>query len=109
MAELPAYSLLRDLRNHNRSGKQTESQPNDLSACVAYQICGKAGAFSFPHIDNHGVINTTRGEEGDKLWVTWPDLTWEEFEKWATSDGLAPEPAPFPIYIQASDLLIQPP
>lgn len=109
LVDLPAYSLLRDLRNHNHSGKPTEKQTNDLSACVAYQICGKAGSFSFPHIDHHGVVNTTRAEEGEKLWVTWPELVDEEFEQWAVNDDLAPAPSAFPIYLRPGDLLIQPP
>ena len=76
----------------NQSGKQTEAQPFDLLACVSYQICGKDGVLSYPHIDHHSLLNTAFVDNEEKLWPLWGRLSDVEFAQWATSD-IAPEPA----------------
>jgi hypothetical protein len=96
--------ILRDIREYNQSGKQTEAQPFDLSACVSYQIYG---VFSYPHIDHYSLLNTAFDDNGEKLWPLWGRLSDAEFAQWATSDGIAPEPAPFAMYLQEGDLFVQ--
>jgi phosphopantetheine adenylyltransferase len=79
----------------NQSGKHTEAQPFDLSACASYQICGKGGVFSYLHIDHHSLLNTAFVDNGEKLWSLWGRLSDAEFAQWATSDDIAPEPASY--------------
>jgi hypothetical protein len=79
IAGLPAYSILRDVREYNQSGKQTEAQPFDLSVCVSYQICGKGGVFSYPHVDHYSLLNTAFVDNGEKLWPLWGRLSNAEF------------------------------
>jgi hypothetical protein len=69
IADIPAFSILRDSREHGQSGTRVRTQPCDLSSCVGFQLLGKAGVFSFPHMDHHGVVTTVLGEEGEKFWV----------------------------------------
>jgi hypothetical protein len=108
LVDLPAYSILRDLREHNESGKRTERQPFDLSACVAFHICGKAGVLSFPHMDHHGKLTTIFCDEGEKLWLMWPHLQEAELHRWATTDDVAPDLAPFPLYLGPGYFMFQP-
>jgi hypothetical protein len=106
---LRQYSFLRDQWEINQSGKREELQVNDLSACVAFQICGKAGVFSLPHIDHHGVLTTAEVEEGEKLWLSWPRLQDEEMIDWGRGKTtLGPAPAPFAIYLTKGAILHQP-
>ncbi|KIW21853.1 uncharacterized protein PV07_12726 [Cladophialophora immunda] len=109
IANIPAFSILRDTREQNQSGKRSRSQPSDLSSCVGFQIFGKTGVFSLPHRDHHGVITTVLCEEGEKLWLIYPELTDEELHTWAIGLDIAPRPAPYAIYLSPGDLLIQPP
>src|SRR5579859_7549861 len=67
----PLIASYGDIREYNQSGKQTEAQPFDLSACVSYQICGKGRVFSYPHIDHHSLLNTAFVDNGEKLWPLW--------------------------------------
>ena len=108
LANIPAYTILRDLKELDQSGKRTEFQPADLSSCVAFQICGKADVFSLPHMDHHGVMTTITAEEGRKLWITWPKLQETELEEWANNDSDAPQPAPFALYLEQGDDMVQP-
>jgi hypothetical protein len=109
IAGIPAFSILRDTREGNQSGKRSRSRPSDLSSCVGFQIFGKAGVFSLPHWDHHGVITTALCEDGEKLWLIWPELTDEELHTWATELDIAPRPPPYAIYLSPGDLLVQPP
>ncbi len=108
IANLPAYSILRDIREHNTCGKRIQSQPSDLSGCIAFQILGKRGVQSLPHRDHHGVVTTLLCEEGEKCWLMYPEMDAEVLQRWSASNAAAPEPRPFPICLRPGDLLIQP-
>lgn len=108
IAGLPAYSILRDIREYNDSGKRTTHNPADLTSCVGFHILGKQGVFSNAHVDHHGVMTTVYCDEGEKIWLTYPRLSKEEQDRWATSDDVFPQPPPFPIYLDKGSLLIQP-
>lgn len=51
-----------------QSGKLEQPVVLDLSDSARFQLCGKRGALSMPHIDRHGVITTVYNDEGRKLW-----------------------------------------
>ncbi|MCJ1482959.1 hypothetical protein MMC06_003125 [Schaereria dolodes] len=103
-----ALDILRTSSETNESGKPLLRQPSDLSSCRSFQICGKKSVFSLPHRDHHGVVTTAFVEEGEKLWLSWPYVPPRALDQWTTTDDVAPEPAPFPVYLTQGDLLIQP-
>ncbi|KAF2182639.1 hypothetical protein K469DRAFT_586189 [Zopfia rhizophila CBS 207.26] len=106
MANLRQYSILRNTMEYDQSGKATNVHPNDLSSCTSFQILGKAGVFSMPHMDHHGVITTIRSEEGDKLWLECPALQEDEIISWGRDNVLA-LPS-FPVYMTDGYIFIQP-
>ncbi|RMD39155.1 hypothetical protein DV735_g5974, partial [Chaetothyriales sp. CBS 134920] len=108
LAGIRAYSILQETSEDNGSGKATTRQYGDLANCNAFHICGKAGVFSLPHIDHHGVITTVTCEEGKKLWLTWPPVARAAMEEWQASGDVAPGGSPFPILLADGDILIQP-
>ncbi|OCK88189.1 uncharacterized protein K441DRAFT_590312, partial [Cenococcum geophilum 1.58] len=77
LANIPAYTILRDLKD----GKRIKFQPADLSSYMAFQICGKADVFLLLHIDYYRVMITITAEEGRKLWIIWLKLQETELEK----------------------------
>jgi hypothetical protein len=109
----------------------------DFSHSATFHIFGQREAFSRPHVDHQGVFTTIYCDDGDKLWPVFPKLRQETFLAWARSmDGYGeaagesierangessarlpnpihadgyPEIAPFALYLQNGDLLIQPP
>jgi hypothetical protein len=106
---LRAYKILKEISEDNLAGKRQTSSWTDLSSCVSFHILAKAGVFSLPHLDHHGVITTATCDEGEKLWLTWPTLTDDELRVWQEGEEEAPAAAvPFPIYIRPGDVLIQP-
>lgn len=109
LVDLPAYSILRDIREHNYGGKEVLTRTSDLSSCVGFQILGKRGVLSSSHLDQHHVMTTVRVEEGEKAWPMFPILTEEEMDQFANGEDDAPGPAPFFICLGPGDLLIQPP
>ena len=103
------WRLMHDTKNSRLAGKEGSTIPNDVSACTAFTILGKIGAFSVPHIDHHGVVTTILCEFGVKLWLTFPEMVEDELAVWgknrASSGGLAD---PYPLFLQQGTLLIQP-
>lgn len=106
LVDFPAYSILHDTRGDNTSGKRTHHRPSDLSSCVAFRICGKVDVFSLPHMDHHGVLT----KKGKKVWLIWPGISHDDLAAGSRADLPIPlGPAPFPLYLDPEDLLIQPP
>ncbi|KAK3371629.1 hypothetical protein B0T24DRAFT_499586, partial [Lasiosphaeria ovina] len=85
---IPAYSILRDIKSDLQSGKKSKRLVSDLSECVSFQLCATKGAFSLPHIDQHGVITTVFCDDGLKLWHTWAGLGIDNILQYAQSDCL---------------------
>ncbi|KAF2801778.1 uncharacterized protein BDZ99DRAFT_552433, partial [Mytilinidion resinicola] len=104
--DLRAYSILHDVKENNQSGKAMDSC-NDLSSSTAFTILSKAGAWSMPHQDYHGVLTTIRVECGKKLWIAWPALNKTETISWNQRGELVSDP--FAILLQEGDMLVQPP
>ncbi len=89
------------------AGHRRELGP--LEVGTQFQICGKAGAFSMPHCDRHGVITTVFCDDGEKLWLTWPHLNREETITWADGPDYCPRYRPFAVHLRTGDMLIVPP
>ena len=109
MEGLAMYIILQEITADNVVGKASISRPADLSSCTAFHILGKAGVWSLPHWDHHGVITMATCEEGQKAWITWPDLEEDVAQRWAESSSPKPEGTPFMILMKEGDVLIQPP
>lgn len=74
--------------------KRSTFDPADLTSCTGFHILGKQGVFSHAHVDHHGVITTIYCDEGEKIWLTYPRLSREEQDHWATGEDLYPQPPP---------------
>jgi hypothetical protein len=109
IADKENLHILRTVRERNDAGKQTNIIVSDLSSCSSFQICGKAGAFSMPHMDHHGVATIVFCDEGEKLWLTFPHLDGPELREWARSGQTSPDYRPFAVHLLPGDLLILPP
>lgn len=92
MLGLRNWSILRDTRDKNQSGKRAYRQPDDLSSCTGFEICASEYAWSMPHRDRHGTTTSARvrNKNGKKYWPTWPELTRDEELAWAEDGGPAP-------------------
>jgi hypothetical protein len=111
MQGIRAIKLLKEITEDNLIGKREKTNWSDLSSCCAFHILAKAGVFSMPHRDHHGVITTATCDEGEKYWLTWPAMTAEEMEEWTdqgSEDAFAPPGTPFGIYLRQGDVLVQP-
>lgn len=107
--DLPAYSILEDLQEHAISGKKTVKQVSDLSECSAFQICGKRGAYSMPHIDQHGAITCMFCDAGEKFWTLWSGMDVQAVEQWGASEAKTPRGRrPLGLYLSPGTMLIQP-
>ena len=91
--------------------KSAVAKSADLTSCLSWHIMAQKGAWSFPHMDHHGVWTTIRVNEGEKLWPMYPRLRRQEILSWATSGEIAPSMSSlaFAIYVEKNDILIQPP
>ncbi|KAJ4248128.1 hypothetical protein NW762_012898 [Fusarium torreyae] len=98
------YKLIDLTRTDN--GKAEEPSLDDFDDCVTFQLLATKGAAHLPHIDRHGVYTTALNEEGRKLWIMWPQLTFEELKSWRM--GTIPDGG-IAVYIGQGDMLIQPP
>jgi hypothetical protein len=101
--------IMRDIPEHNIAGKQSETVLSDLSNCDAFHICAKAGAFTMPHMDHHHVTTIITCEEGEKLWLIWPQQTDEELRTWAKDGQYCPSFRPFAVFLRPGDILVLPP
>ncbi|KAJ9155545.1 hypothetical protein NKR23_g2115 [Pleurostoma richardsiae] len=101
--DLPGYTVLEDIQGHPDSIRPS----TDLRMNITFQLCGKKGAFSMPHIDHHGFITAVFNDEGEKLWPLWPGIGLHELRLWAESGHLPPSPS-VGIYLYPGCLLIQP-
>ena len=89
LANILAYTILKDLKELDQSGKRTEFQPADLSSYMAFQICGKADIFLLPYIDHYRVITTITAKEGRKLQIIQLKLQETELEEQANNNSNA--------------------
>ncbi|KAK7924656.1 hypothetical protein PG985_006710 [Apiospora marii] len=105
LSNLAPYQVLELVKEKLESGKKSHIQLSDLSECTAFQICGKRGVFSLPHIDHLGVLTTVFNDEGEKLWLCWPGV---DPRQWATS-GRSPSKPSCALYLYPGCTLIQPP
>lgn len=103
------YQVMKVVTGSQGAGKEVDSEPKDLSSCEGFQICGKKGVFSMPHMDHHGVITVVTCDEGEKLWLTWPHLEDDEIAAWAESEQLCPNWRPMAILLRPGDTLVIPP
>ncbi|KAM0541076.1 hypothetical protein ACHAPJ_013387 [Fusarium lateritium] len=100
------YQSIKLTRQDN--GKNLTAQRfNDLEDSTEFHLLTTKGAMHLPHIDRHGVYTTALNEEGEKLWVIWPNLGLAGLKdfcetKESPKGGIA-------IHIQQGSLLIQPP
>jgi hypothetical protein len=112
MVGIRALKILKEITEDGLIGKREVTTWSDLSSCCAFHILAKAGVFSLPHVDHHGVITTATCDEGEKYWLTWPELTDVEMEAWAADECeetySGPAGVPFGIYLRPGDVLIQP-
>lgn len=106
LAKHPAYSLLRNLHNHNSTGQQEHLHMNDLTCNASFHLCATGDVFSLPHCDHLGVLTTIFAEHGEKVWYA-TRLDHDAEQKWVQGGELS---VPlFPIYLRPGSLLIQPP
>lgn len=104
---LPAYSILRDVPSDLWSGKKGERLVSDLSECASFQICSKRGAFSLPHVDQHGVVTAVFCDQGEKVWNMWTGLGIDALREYAESDSLPTTPCTS-LVLYSGCLLIMP-
>ena len=104
---LANFTILETTHEGLENGKAVSRVPYDLSACAHFQICGKKGAFHFPHVDRGAVITTITADDGHKLWPLWPGDDMGRLREWAASDSLPNGPC-VGIYLAPGSLLVQP-
>ncbi|KAK8121332.1 hypothetical protein PG999_005452 [Apiospora kogelbergensis] len=102
LAGLPNYAIMEYARG--QSGKLEKSEIADLTESATFQICGKKGAYSMPHIDRHGVHTALFDDDGLKLWAFWPAA---ELVSWAES-GCLPSTPGISLYLYPGCTLLQP-
>lgn len=110
IADVWEWSFLTNVKDTKHAGKQTSTYVSDLSAGAAFHVCGKAGSFSLPHMDNHGVDTTIVVEDGKKLWYTFARMTDDERLQWGSSDDdedWAPPVPCFPVLLEPGDFWYQ--
>jgi hypothetical protein len=111
MVGLRDWSILRDTRDENQSGKRSYRQPDDLSSCTGFEVCASEYAWSMPHRDRHGTTTSVRvrNKGGKKYWIEWPRLTREEELAWAEEGGqVPPGVAPMGLFLFAGVTMLQP-
>ncbi|KAM0080754.1 hypothetical protein ACKRZS_007077 [Fusarium odoratissimum] len=72
-------------------------KPDDLQESTQFHVLATKGAVYLPHVDRHGAYTTTLNEEGEKLWVMWPNLVIAELYHRPQSQEL---PAPLGVYLE---------
>ncbi|KAF5689771.1 hypothetical protein FCIRC_1234 [Fusarium circinatum] len=86
---------------------ETEALVGDLDDSTRFQLLASTGAIHLPHIDRHGVFTTVLNEQGEKIWLVWPNLGLDVLRNWDEEEEL-PTP-PIAIHIEEGSYLIQPP
>ncbi|KAF5555101.1 hypothetical protein FNAPI_6230 [Fusarium napiforme] len=90
------------------NGKTEEEAPvGDLDDSTRFQLLATTGAIHLPHVDRHGVLTTVLNEQGEKIWLAWPNLGFDVLKGWDEENEL-PTP-PIAIHIEEGSYLIQPP
>lgn len=102
MSGLQHYDILEHTRGS--SGKLEQHIISDLTDSTKFQLCGKKGAYSMPHIDRHGVLTTVFDDDGLKLWPFWPA---SGLKSWAESGTIPTEPG-IGLFLYPGCTLIQP-
>ncbi|CVL07187.1 uncharacterized protein FMAN_15316 [Fusarium mangiferae] len=86
---------------------EAEVSVGDLDDSTRFQLLASTGAIHLPHIDRHGVFTTVLNEQGEKVWLIWPNLGFEVLKNWDEENKLPT--APIAIHIEEGSYLIQPP
>jgi hypothetical protein len=106
------YSILHDATEYGSIGNEADLSPSDLSKKDGFILWRKQGAWSFPHIDEHGTYIGVLCEEGEKLWFSWT-LADPGLQEWAETrqrgERYDPQSSDFSILLRRGDLLFQPP
>ena len=108
IANIRAYSILREISEDNFIGKRAKSNWTDLSSCRAFTLLGKGGAFSQTHWDRAGVLTASRNRGGLKNWLTWPSLTEDELLEWDVNQTPSPAADPFIVFVLPGYLYVGP-
>lgn len=112
--EVHALRISREVIGTGQAGRDGSSIANDLSTRQTFAILGEEDAWSTAHWDHHGKLTTLEVQDGEKNWLTWPQLSRQERLEWAhnlRTDGKSwsPSSAPYPIFLGPGDILVQPP
>ncbi|KAF5555145.1 hypothetical protein FMEXI_1665 [Fusarium mexicanum] len=67
---------------------ETEALVGDLDDSTRFQLLASIGAIHLPHIDRHGVFTTVLNEQGEKIWLVWPNLGLDVLRNWDEEDEL---------------------
>ncbi|KAF5651903.1 hypothetical protein F25303_3804 [Fusarium sp. NRRL 25303] len=86
---------------------EAEVSVGDLDNSTRFQLLASTGAIHLPYIDRHGVFTTVLNEQGEKVWLVWPNLGFEVLKNWDEDDELPT--ALIAIHIEEGSYLIQPP
>jgi hypothetical protein len=87
---VPSLHLLAKVASGGHGGKLHYIRNTDLAASQSFNLLGKAGAWSMPHIDRTGVLSSVEGIVGNKLWLKWPGLSIAQLERWDESAADVP-------------------
>jgi len=109
LANQQNFQALRTIEGNNTAGKPAALRPADLRNSSQFQLLAKAGAWSMPHCDHHGVITTVYCDEGRKQWLTYPEMTMAETDVWADSENYSPPYPAMNITLERGSLLVIPP
>jgi hypothetical protein len=64
---VPSLHLLAKVATGGHGGKLHHIRNTDLAASQSFNLLGKAGAWTMPHINRTGVLSSVEGIEGNKL------------------------------------------
>ncbi|KIW09642.1 hypothetical protein PV08_12107 [Exophiala spinifera] len=103
------YQVMRLVREGHSAGKDLVGHDADLTNSETFQLLAKAGAFSMPHVDRHGVMTVVHVEEGFKDWLIFPPLSEEEQAEFARGENYCPNYRPMNLRLRPGDTLILPP
>ncbi|KAF5576269.1 hypothetical protein FPCIR_12698 [Fusarium pseudocircinatum] len=96
-----------ELSSADNGKTEAEAPVGDLDDLTRFQLLATTGAIHLPHVDRHGVLATVLTEQGEKIWLVWPNLGLDVLRGWDEENEL-PTP-PIAIHIEECSYLIQPP
>lgn len=96
-----------ELSSRDNGKIEAEVSVGDLDDSTRFQLLASTGAIHLPHVDRHGVFTTVLNEQGEKVWLVWPNLGFEVLRNWDEDEELPT--APIAIHIEEGSYLIQPP